>query len=183
MFDLKTISLIGHLLGVAIGAGSAYIGDIFFFISAQDRKFSAEESKFLHIIGTLTWLGLGLLIISGLGLFFTNPTQYLNSSKFIAKIIIVAIIILNGLALHLAHMPKIKKIIGLHFPSSKEFRDNSRKMLISGAISVVSWTTVIILGSLKSVPMSVLEILGLYFIILILAITIAQLLRKKVLGF
>lgn len=183
MFDLKTISLIGHLLGVAIGAGAAFMGDLFFFISARDRKFSKDESRFLHIAGNMTWIGLLLLIISGIGLFATNPEQYLNSTKFLAKLVIVAIIIVNGFILHLGHMPRIKKVIGLHFPTSKEFRDNSRIMLMSGAVSVVSWTTVIILGSLKSVPLAVWQILGIYLIFVLVAISIAQMLRKWILGF
>jgi hypothetical protein len=181
--ELKTIFLILHLFGVAIGAGSAFIGDFFFFMSAKDRKFSLEETKFLHIIGLLTWIGLFILFVSGLGIFLLDTTKYLNSTKFLAKVVIVCIIAINGLFLHITHMPKIRKVIGLHFPTSKEFRDNSRVLLISGAVSIISWSATIILGTLKSVPLTVAQILGIYLLALITAIIIAQISRKKILGF
>lgn len=180
---MYTIFLILHLIGVAIGAGSAYMGDILFLVSAEDRVFSKDETHLMHTAGTVTWLGLLLLAISGLGLFAQDPATYLQSSKFITKMILVGIIALNGIALHHAHMPNIKKVIGIKIHTHKGFMKSSHLMQVSGAISVTAWTSVIILGALPSIPFSVLEALLIYTAILTLIIIFIRIIRKATLGF
>lgn len=180
---MYTIFLILHLTGVAIGAGAAYMGDILFLASAKDRVFSKDETKLMHVAGTVTWLGIILLIISGIGLFSQNPATYLQSSKFITKMILVAIIAMNGIALHQAHMPNIKKVIGFRIHTHPHFKKSSHLMQFSGAVSVTAWTSVIILGALDSIPFTIIEALGIYIAILALVLTFIRIIRKSTLGF
>lgn len=180
---MSTFFLIMHLIGVAVGAGAAYMGDILFLASAEDRVFSKDETHLMHTAGLVTWAGLGLLVVSGLGLFLQDPGTYIQSSKFITKMILVGIIALNGIALHEAHMPNIKKIIGLKIHTHPDFKKNSHLMQFSGAISVTTWTTVIILGALRSIPFTVLEALGIYAAALILVMIFIRVIRKATLGF
>ena len=87
--EIKVIWTILHLLGVAIGAGGAFASDFIFFQSIKDKKITETEMGFIENSSKMVWLGLFILVASGLGLFMLNPDQYLSSSKFITKMIIV----------------------------------------------------------------------------------------------
>lgn len=157
--ELKLILLIGHLIGVAVGAGGAYTSDMMFFSSAKDGKISKTELRFLQIGSKMVWIGLLILFISGAGLFALDPAGYMASTKFQAKATIVLIIFLNGLVFHFAHLDRIKRHVGEHFPSSDEFMRKRPILLASGAVSFVSWTSALILGKLSGLPFSYSEIM------------------------
>ena len=180
--DIKTIFLIIHLFGVALGAGGAFTSDAMFFLSIRDKKFTTTEIRFLKLGSLLVWTGLAILVISGLGLFSLAPEKYLASSKFIAKMVIVAIITLNGVVMHLYQLPLIIKTADKNFSADKKFMKNRSWILFGGAISVTSWSFSIILGALKTVPYSVITILSVYVLAVITAIIAAQMLKKYIFG-
>ena len=154
------------------------MSDIMFFSTIKDEKVSKTEMRFLRIGSAFVWLGIIVLVVSGLGLFMTNSEGYLASSKFLAKVSIVSIIILNGIFFHISHLPRIKRHVDHHFPSSDEFMRHRPLLLSSGAVSFVSWTSAIILGGLKSVPYSYRAIMLGYLVAVSVAILIAQVLFK-----
>lgn len=177
----KTLWLIVHLFGVVIGAGGAFASDAMFFKSIRDHKITHVELSFLRVGSAMVWTGLAILLISGSALFLTNPAGYLSSSKFIAKMVIVLVIILNGLVFHFAHFKLMDRHAGHHFPSSDEFARKRKWILISGVISVVSWVSAIILGSLHSIDAPAAGILSGYALILIFGIANAMLFKNKIL--
>lgn len=93
----------------------------------------------------MVWLGLTLLIISGALLFFMDIDKYLNSTKFLAKMTIVGIIILNGIFFHMIHLPRIQRHENNDLPSSDEFSRSVHLLIGSGTLSFLSWTIVVIL--------------------------------------
>jgi hypothetical protein len=129
----------------------------------------------------LVWIGLGLLIISGILLVLTNPDRYLTSDKFLAKLFIVGVIIANGLIFHLIHIPHIRNHLGLKFSESPTFAKKAPLLIASGVISMISWIFTVVLGMLRNVPYNYLEIIGFYLIVSVLAITGANLMKKKIL--
>ena len=90
-----------HLLGLALGLGGATIADVFFFRFIKNRKISYSETGVLHTLSQVIWLGLGLMVASGLGLYLPAAEALNGSGKFLAKMIVVAVIIANGLFLNL----------------------------------------------------------------------------------
>lgn len=58
----------------------------------------------------------------------------------------------------------------------------SRLMLVSGSVSLVSWGIAIILGALKSIPVTYSEALLSYLGLLLVSILITQALRPIILG-
>ena len=127
------------------------------------------EMRFLELSSRVVWIGLLILFLSGLGLFSTNPEKYLASSKFLAKITIVSIIFLNGLVFHFFHLPRIKRHVGEYFQFSDEFMRYRPTLLISGAISFISWTSALILGALPYVAYSYSTIMYVYLGLVTLA--------------
>src|SRR3989344_4267080 len=119
--EAKTIYVILHLLGAVIGMGGAFASDAIFFSSVRDGKISDTEMRFIRLGGRMVWVGLAIIIVSGFLLFSLNTERFLNSSKFMAKMTIVAIIVINGAIFHLVHIPRLHKHAGQHLPSSDEF--------------------------------------------------------------
>ena len=168
--DAKTALLIAHLFGVALGAGGAFISDAMFFSAARDSSISRTEFGFLMLGSRFVFAGLFVLIASGVALFSLDPERYLASSKFLVKMTIVAVIAVNGVFLHALHIPRLRRHIGAHFPSSDEFIRHRPFLLASGTVSLVSWGAAIALGVLKAVPFPYGSILGAYGAALALAL-------------
>ncbi len=179
--DQKTIYLIAHIFGVALGAGGAFASDTMFFSTIKDGRIQKHELRFMKLGGRLVWLGLAVLFVSGILLVLTDPTGYLSSSKFLAKISIVGVIVLNGIIFHFIHIPHIHNHLGLKFADSPTFVKRAPLLMASGAISVTSWISTVILGMLKNIPYGYEQIMGLYLALLGTAVLVAVLMTKPIL--
>ena len=182
MIDYHNILTIFHLFGVVVGMGGAVMSDFMFFSSIHDEKISHTEIRFLKLGSLAVWLGLTLIVISGLLLFGENPGRYLNSPKFLAKMTIVVVLVVNGIIFHLIHIPRLLRHAGAHFPSSDEFMRKVPLLLISGAVSMISWFSALILGVLRNPPYTYFEIMTAYLFILAFGIIIVFLFKKKFLS-
>ncbi|MBI5786999.1 MAG: hypothetical protein HY446_00390 [Candidatus Niyogibacteria bacterium] len=169
-----------HLFGVAIGAGGAVVSDFMFFSSVKDGKISKTEMRFLLIGSRTVWLGLFILVLSGIGLVTLNPERILASEKFWAKMTIVAVIFINGLLFHRYHIPLLSRHVGENFSRSEEFANRKPFLLASGAISIVSWASAIILGALRKAPAGYFEIVGIYFLLIALGILFTAFFRRRI---
>ena len=179
--DLHTGYIIFHLLGVVLGAGGAFMSDAMFFSSAKDGQISEMEIRFLKLASRVVWIGIIILVISGALIFLEDTEKYLNSSKFLAKMTIVGIIILNGVIFHISHIPFLYRHTNLHMCLSKEVKDRMPGLIVSGVVSMISWLSALVLGSLKTVPYSYFVIMGFYLAVLALGISFALLFKKYIL--
>ena len=179
---VKTIYLIAHIFGVILGAGGAFASDAIFFKTVKDGVIEATELGFMKLMSKLVWGGVVILIISGVLLFFTDPAGYLASSKFLVKVTIVAVIVINGIIFHFIHLPHISNHVGLKINESPTFLKKSTFLMASGAVSMVSWISTVILGMLRKMPYSYFEILSLYLFLVIFAIIISLVAKKKILN-
>lgn len=151
-----------HLFGLALGAGGAFVSDALFLHLIRDKKLQRHEIAILRITSKLVWAGLFLLVVSGIGLFLQDPERLLQSSKFLAKMIIVFILTANGLIFHNVHLPFFDALQGRALARTPGMLRARRWLSVSGAISGTSWTAALILGSLKQVPFAASEILTVY---------------------
>lgn len=178
---MADILVIVHLFGVILGAGGAFASDMMFFSSARDKTFSETELRFLRIGSAMVWTGLVILILSGIGLFLQDPERYLASSKFLLKMTVVGVIFINGIIFHMLHIPRLKRHMDHHYPSSDEFMRARPWLLASGAISFTSWVCAFVLGSLKSIPLTYWQAVLFYLVLLACAIAGALIIRGRVL--
>ncbi len=174
--QIKTVFLIGHLFGLALGAGGAFISDLLFFKSIKDRVISKTEMGFLTLASHCVTTGLLLLIASGLGMFMLDTERYLASSKFLVKMTVVGIIAVNGILLHFIHIPRLKKHVRHQTALPHEFRYRML-MLGSGVISLVSWASAIVLGAFRSIPLSYEMIFSTYLAVVVSALLVAYTFR------
>ncbi|MEX1112303.1 MAG: hypothetical protein WEC84_02465 [Candidatus Andersenbacteria bacterium] len=181
MIDLGVALTIGHLFGVILGAGGAFTSDLMFFKSVRDRVISKVELDFMRLGSKLVWTGLIIILLTGTSLFLMNMDTYLASPKFLVKVTIVGIIISNGFFFHLSHIPRISRHTDTHYSSSDEFMRKRPWLLGSGVISMVSWISAFLLGSLRSIPFSYVTAMGIYLAVIIIGITIAYSIRNHLL--
>ncbi|MCE9628498.1 MAG: hypothetical protein K8Q91_00660 [Candidatus Vogelbacteria bacterium] len=179
---MASLFVIFHLFGVALGAGGAYLSDILFFQSIKNRHISQTELRFLSVGSKMVWIGLFILFFSGLGLFLLDIEKYLASTKFLTKMSIVLIIFLNGLLFEFIHFGHLRFHASKHLHSLEKFIANSPWLMVSGIVSITSWSFALVLGSLSAVPYSYSQIMIFYGLV-ILVITIVSMGYFKSRGF
>lgn len=179
--DTKTIYTIIHVFGAIIGAGGAFVSDGMFFDTIKDGRVTKRELDFMKLGGKFVWTGLFVLLVSGILLVSTDPARYLASDKFIAKVIIVAVIVVNGVVFHTIHIPHIRNHLGIKLKESETFLKKSSFIMASGALSLTSWVFAVILGSLRHVPYSYIQIVGVYFVCVLVAVLAALVMKKMML--
>lgn len=179
--DLKTALLIAHVFGAILGAGGAFASDSIFLSTMRDGRISKDEMRFIKLGGRLVWTGLGLLILSGAFLFALDPQGYLASGKFLAKMSVILIILANGVVFHLFHIPRMERNLDRKLASSPDFVRKSYFLVASGAISMASWVTTVVLGMLKSIPHDYEIIMAIYAALALAGICGALLMRKVLL--
>ena len=166
--DIKTLFIIIHIFGIALGAGSAFLSDWIFMHAMRDKRLSKDEHLVLNAAGHFVWIGLAILYLSGTGLVLTDPIYYLTSEKFLLKAAIVFIITLNGLILHAHHMPILGRAIGKRITEVREVKRGTPRFVLSGTISIVSWSAAIVLGALQSLPVALPFAITTYILLILI---------------
>lgn len=149
---LRLLALIVHLIGFALGLGGATISDIIFFKSFSRGKFSTNELSTLTTLSRVIWIGLGFLIISGLSIFALIYTEQsslsiLSSSRLQAKLTLVGIVLINGLVFKYSIFPFLHRNAD-QAVSTQTFGPKLWRLAISGAISIVSWYSILVISNL-----------------------------------
>jgi hypothetical protein len=173
----KTLFLIVHLIGLALGVGGALISDAMFFRTIKDGRIIKTEMEFLKIGSWSVAAGLSLLIASGLCMFLLDPERYLASSKFIAKMTVVAVLVVNGLVLHQLQIPYLMKITEKKSSTLAAFSATRGWFIIGGTISLVSWISALVLGAFRNIPWSYEYIMLTYLAVLGFGLLVAYFLR------
>lgn len=153
----KSIFVVAHALAAAVGLGAVIVTDSLFFRYLKDFKISAKEEETMSTISRVVWAAIALLIITGAALFFSGPLDYLTKSKFIIKMVVFAVIVVNGVVLSVWISPYLKKISfgPVEKQPATKIRVIRRIAFAAGVVSLISWVTVFILGSVRSIPLTV----------------------------
>lgn len=175
--------LILHLFFVALGLGAATLADVFFFRFLKDGRISEFEAGVLSTLSEVIWLALGFVILTGFALFLPHAPELLALPKFLAKLTVVGVIVVNGAFLNLFIAPKLVKISFAQPHQHKEGElGRARRMAFAlGPISVVSWYGAFVLGALpQDMVVSLGELLKIYLLVLVAAVTIGQFVENRI---
>lgn len=173
-----------HLFGMAIGLGGATISDIMFFRFLKDLRISEFESGVLHTLSQIIWFALAVLVISGLGLYLPEAAELNQSAKFLVKMIVVGVIIINGALLNLLVAPNLVRISfgAPHHHQRGELRHIRKLAFALGGVSVVSWYSAFIFGlglhGLSSAGFGALLLI--YSGLLVVAVAISQVVERNI---
>lgn len=157
--SIKTLSTVLHVLAAVCAMGAAFSADVLFHFFAADRKLSRLEARTLSILSRVVWYGLLGITVTGAALFLSDPARYLMSVKFLVKMTIIAILVLNGILLD--------RYVRVHLLGEKFFTARreafARKIaFVCGTVSAVSWVSILALGVIDGVNAPYASVLGLY---------------------
>lgn len=172
---IKIPMTILHVLSVVFGMGAALMSDMLFNFYSKDKKLSFGEVKTLSLISNAVWFALIIIILSGGGLFLSNIPKYIVSVKFLAKMSIMLVLLINGFILHKYIW---KQVIKEHFLTDPTKTRARQKAFMGGAISVISWISVCSLGVIDSIPYTYWQVMLAYFGIIIFGIITAITIEK-----
>lgn len=179
--EYRTGIIVLHALAAAIGVGTATITDIFFFRFLRDYRISESEHELMNTLSNIIWFALGLIVVTGIGLYLPESERLLDSSKFLTKVVAVCVVIVNGIFLNLLVSPKMMQMdfSEPHDHKKGEMHFMRKLSFALGGISISSWYIIFILGSLKSIPFSFGTAITLYALVLCFAVTASQLMDRR----
>jgi uncharacterized membrane protein len=173
----KTWWVIIHNIGFVLGLGAATITDVLFFQFLKDNTISQEEKGTMDMLTNVIWVGLVILVVSGVALYLPEQVKHAVSSKFLLKMIVVAVIIVNGVLLNMFIAPYLRRLSFEGTVPAKRFR---RFAFALGGVSIVSWYSAFLLGSLRSIPIVFSKALTWYGILLLVVIIGSQVAERYI---
>lgn len=178
LLETREYNITIHLLGLILGLGGTFIIDIMFSHFMRNYKISAKESVIMHLISQMIILGLFLLILSGVALLLPAFDAFAQNPRFVMKMIVVVVVIINGAALNLYLTPKMKKI-SLKEKDRGRYESLNKISFALGAISIVSWLSAFFLAMLKDLfDLPLVYLLSGYVVLLAVAGGGSQLAKK-----
>lgn len=166
-----------HNIGFILGLGGATITDIFFFRFLKDGVISESEKQTMDTLSNVIWIGLGILIVSGVMLYLPEHARLAVSSKFLLKVIVVSVVTLNGIFLNILVAPRMRTLSLFQTPPARHFR---RLAFALGGISVSSWYVAFFLGSFRQITLALREGIALYVCVLIAVVIGSQVYERIV---
>ena len=169
-----------HFLAVAIGLGGATITDILFFKFLRNFRISKKETDIMRTLSRAIWFSLAILVLTGVALYIPQANELNHSAKFLAKMVVVAVIIINGIFLNLFVAPKLVKI---SFEETRKHQPEKlhreRKIAFAlGVVSIISWYSAFLLGMLRNISMSFSSLILIYVLLLLLGIFVSQYIER-----
>ncbi len=162
-----------YALAISIGFGFNLILEILFLKFVKDRRISKQESDVLHIVRQLTWLALGIMVVSNYALYSATSSDLEMSPKFVIKIMILAILVIGGLIYDLFVSSKLIEIYSDE-GAENHIADKYLKLLpfLFGPVFIVSWLAVLIVELSGDLPLSIIQF-SIYYALVILAALLA----------
>lgn len=176
--DIHNLLVIGHIIGTALGVGGATSADILFMKELGKDKLSPDALGTLKTMSLIVWVGALLLVISGIGFLWLHQIEspgsaLIYSEKLGAKLAVVAIVILNGLVLNFKVTPLLGSFVGKS-GLKKFILSRATLFFTCGAVSIVSWYTALILGAIRIRGLEFWDVFGVYLLVLVIAILVAN---------
>lgn len=168
----RQVVLIVHLVGLAFGMGGAVTIDAMLVIASLRRRVTGELIEVIHVASGMVAGAMVLLAVSGTAFFFTGSAP---SPKFWAKMVIVGVACLNGLAAHRLVLPLLETGVASGQGRLRLRPRAARLAAASAAISGVSWFGALVLGAWKGCPLGMAPLLAAYGVVLTGGIAISAL--------
>lgn len=173
---LHNVSYVAHLVGLVIGLGGATLTDALFVTCVRKRRTGHTMLVVIRRASELVLAGYALLLLSGFGLLLTGSH---TSSRFWAKMIVVAVIGANGLAAHFVTFPKIHRKVTVGHTVNIDFL---HQLSIVAAVSVASWYSALVMGAWRSNAWPFIGWLAAYLVLLFAAVSVSMVVSPHVLN-
>ncbi|MFU8803209.1 MAG: hypothetical protein ACNA8W_05300 [Bradymonadaceae bacterium] len=176
-----------HILGVVFGLGAATVTDVMFFKFLHNFRIVPREQELMATLSKIVWIGITLLLVSGVLLFLPRAEVFFASDRFLMKMTAVAVIIANGIVLNLWIQPRARRIsfveAGEHHVEEEELRERERVRRIAfslGGISFISWYTAFALAILNMIAVAYVWLLLIFLVAILLAVAGALVQERRI---
>lgn len=146
--SLKTVLVVAHVLGVAVGVGGVLMLDIYLLKFVRGSKIKPRDIGTIGYVSLFVKTGLMVVWASGVLIIGWAPegaAVILANPKLQAKLLIVVVLTLNALFIETLVLPLIKANMKRSlFHGITEGR--RMLLLVFGAVSTTSWTFPLLLG-------------------------------------
>jgi hypothetical protein len=133
-----------HVVSAAIGVGAAAANDSVFMGAIRNRRISNDQFVLIRNASNVVIGGLVILILTGIALLHLNVELW-TMPHFQAKMTVVLILLINGIAFHARVIPMLKEYSDITMP--KQFITSRQWLLaITGSTSAVSWFSALIIA-------------------------------------
>ncbi len=174
--NYKTPLTVLHVLSVVVGMGAALISDLLFNFYTKDKELSKTEISTLSALSKIVLFTLPLIILTGIGIFLSNSEKYMHSTKFLVKMTLMVILLINGFILDKFIWSHLLKKKFFTSPKEKKFRMLS---FVCGSTSIITWLFICVLGVLDSVSLSYGQLFSVYTVLLLGSFPIALAMEFK----
>ena len=173
----RSVMIFTYSLGFALGLGAITISYFLLYKFLEDFKITKKEKEVFHYVTQVVWIGLFLILISGIGFFLTVPTSVV---AILQMIILFTLLVSEGF-ITLFAIPHLSKISVKRKDLSDKLCSWRRSVFAIGAISLASWYTSFVLAYISPSYFSLYELLFFYAGILIMSVMASQLLEMNIL--
>jgi hypothetical protein len=133
-----------HVVSAAIGVGAAAASDSVFMGAIRNRRISNDQFVLIRKSSDVLIGGLVILILTGVALLHLNVELW-SMPHFQAKMTVVLILLINGIAFHARVIPMLKEYSDITMP--QQFITSRQWLLaITGSTSAVSWFSALIIA-------------------------------------
>ncbi len=179
LYEQRIWWVIIHNIGFILGLGAATITDIFFLRFLRHGRISEQGKATMDTLSNIIWIGLMILIVSGLMLYLPEQMRLNNSPKFLLKVFAIGVLVINGIALNLFVGPRMRSFSLAQTRPAKHFR---RLAFALGGISIASWYTAFLLGSLRQITLPLREGIATYVAMLMVVVIGSQIYERIITG-
>ncbi len=139
-----------HVFGLDVGIGTCTVTYVLGAYGMLNPKIMPKAVVVFKILSLLIWVGLFLLLTSGIALYFTSAATYgdaIHSKLFFMKMVFVVLLTINGLFLNIIVNPMMDKAVELpNFEKTPEYRKALLFGAIGAGISATCWYGAFSLG-------------------------------------
>lgn len=138
MTGLLHIANILHVVGTILGFGGAIAAAIIMLRLKTDEQ-RLRRGRIARRISYITWVGYGLLVITGIILSFNFEFRY--TWLFGVKHLLTAVLLVDALFIHFRYFPRYFRQLG-----TPEFGKTYATMRNIGTLSVTCWVVILIIS-------------------------------------
>jgi len=166
-----------HVIGTVFGVGAATINDVLFMRAIGSPEEGEAYKRYSPTLSLIAWTGVLLLIVSAVAFWQIKP-GILQSEKILVKIGLTAIVAVNGILMGTLLLPRVRAMDKADWTSKAKLQWAVVPGALLGAISIVSWYALLLLGAIGRTGWSATQILPWYLGALILTTLAGRLLVR-----
>lgn len=168
-----------HSLGLALGIGAIIIAVLLLFRFLKDLRINETEAGILRIVNQFVWVSLGVVAVTGIGLYAPYINALGNNPIFNLRFVAFIGLLASAGSLDFLLVPHLVRVsLGVEKRPESDLRILRRAAFIVALISVVSWVVVYGIGYLTPLYISFFSLFTGYVGILVGAVIAAVVIEK-----